>query len=196
MCAAYNGHTATAAELVRLGADINAKSNVRACEGAASGSTHRCVVACCRVADLRRTALTDAAEMGHTATAAELVRLGADINAKCNVRACGSIGVESPLLCGVLMLQDGRTALMYAAHVRCSPRQNRHGRRTRAAWGGHQREVQCTYPLALQLRAWVAAGEAACHAVSAAAAWLSAAAAWLSAAGHACIWAVARLPTR
>jgi hypothetical protein len=34
------------------------------------------------------TALVSAADYGHTATAAELVRLGADINAKDNVRAC------------------------------------------------------------------------------------------------------------
>jgi ankyrin repeat protein len=41
MHAALNGHTATAAELVRLGADINAKNDVRACEGVQLGSTHR-----------------------------------------------------------------------------------------------------------------------------------------------------------
>ncbi len=38
MYAAVNGHTATAVELVRLGADINAKGNVRACEGVELGA--------------------------------------------------------------------------------------------------------------------------------------------------------------
>ncbi len=41
MWAAYKGHTATAAELVRLGADVNAKNNVRACEGIELASTRR-----------------------------------------------------------------------------------------------------------------------------------------------------------
>ncbi len=40
MYAAVNGHTATAAELVRLRADIDAENNVRACEGAVLGPTH------------------------------------------------------------------------------------------------------------------------------------------------------------
>jgi hypothetical protein len=35
MGAAFYGHTATAVELVRLGADVNAKSPVRACSAAA-----------------------------------------------------------------------------------------------------------------------------------------------------------------
>jgi hypothetical protein len=38
MCAAYYGHTATAAVLVRLGADINAKNEVRAREGLSWGA--------------------------------------------------------------------------------------------------------------------------------------------------------------
>jgi hypothetical protein len=33
MCAIRHGHTGTAAVLVRLGADINAKDKVRVCEG-------------------------------------------------------------------------------------------------------------------------------------------------------------------
>ncbi len=84
--AAYKGRTATAAELVRLGADINAKDNVRACEGAELGSTHRGLPRTLRVLQDGWTALMDAASQGHTATVAELVRLGADLNAKTNVR--------------------------------------------------------------------------------------------------------------
>jgi ankyrin repeat protein len=41
MIAVIFGHTATAVELVRLGADINAKNCVRAREGAELGATHR-----------------------------------------------------------------------------------------------------------------------------------------------------------
>jgi hypothetical protein len=37
--AAFHGHTATVAELVRLGAQISAKDNVRGCEGVEFGST-------------------------------------------------------------------------------------------------------------------------------------------------------------
>jgi hypothetical protein len=42
MLATDNGRTATATELVRLGADVNAKNNVRACVRACTceGCTH------------------------------------------------------------------------------------------------------------------------------------------------------------
>jgi hypothetical protein len=60
MHAAGNGHTALATELVRLGADINAKNNVRACAVAELGrlivaDRGRC--ACCRWGGLRSCAL-------------------------------------------------------------------------------------------------------------------------------------------
>ncbi len=80
MYAAGLGRTATCVELVRLGADIDKRDNVRACEGVELGLTRRCVLQGCW------TALMCAAASGHTATAAELVRLGADINAKSRVR--------------------------------------------------------------------------------------------------------------
>ncbi len=86
--AAREGHTATAAELVRLGADINAKSSVRACEGAGCVGVDSPL--CCGVphAQVGWTALMHAAWCGRTVTAAELARLGADVNAKSDVRAC------------------------------------------------------------------------------------------------------------
>ncbi len=90
MHAADNGHTATAAQLVRLGADINAKDWVRAWEGVE--------LMLLRVLQAGRTALMRAAREGHTVTAAELVRLGADINENSHdyVRACeGAAGADS-----------------------------------------------------------------------------------------------------
>ncbi len=84
MCAAGKGHIATVAELVRLGAEINAKNKVRACERVELESTHSC-----RVLQDGWTALVHAAGNGHTATVAELVRLGADIHAKDKVRVRG-----------------------------------------------------------------------------------------------------------
>jgi ankyrin repeat protein len=83
MRAAGNGRTATAAELVRLGADINGKDNVRACEGIEFESTPPRAL---RVLQLGWTALIWAAYNGHIDTVTELVRLGADINAVDNVR--------------------------------------------------------------------------------------------------------------
>ncbi len=51
------------------------------------GSIHR-MTAALRVLQDGGTALMRAASKGHTATATELVRLGADIHAKGKVRAC------------------------------------------------------------------------------------------------------------
>ncbi len=65
--AARNGHTATVAELIRLGADVNARNSND------DASIHL------------------AAEGGHTATVIELVRLGADVNAKGWVSSRGSL---------------------------------------------------------------------------------------------------------
>ncbi len=88
MWAADKDHTATAAELVRLGADIHAKDKVRVCEGVELASTRRVSDrGRCGVLQDGLTAFMSAADRGHTATATELVRLGADIHAKDNVRA-------------------------------------------------------------------------------------------------------------
>jgi hypothetical protein len=79
MSAIINQHTATAAELMRLGADVNATDNVRVSWGRTS------VTAALRVQQ-RWTALMFAAFYGITTTAADLVRHGADLNARNNVR--------------------------------------------------------------------------------------------------------------
>jgi hypothetical protein len=92
MLAAAFGRTATAAELVRLGADINAKDDVRVrCTCARGPRRARSRARLCgelswtRVLQGGQTALMLAAANGRTATATELVQLGADVNAKGNV---------------------------------------------------------------------------------------------------------------
>jgi hypothetical protein len=65
------------------------------CEGTQLGSTHRCLPRTLRVLQDGWTALMHAADKGHTATVAELVRLGADINSKDWVRACEGVELRS-----------------------------------------------------------------------------------------------------
>jgi hypothetical protein len=101
------------------------------------------------------TALMLAAGNGHAATAAELVRLGANVNAKDYVRQCtqwkaGAAGREVADRCAACDLA-GRDC----AHVRYPHGSHRHGYRARTARRGHQREGPCTCPL--QLRAWIGA---------------------------------------
>jgi hypothetical protein len=99
--AAAGGHTATVAELVRLGARPNGRDRVSARQALRSASVHRArpylalhafffSTTFARQPRVRAqtgwTALTYVAYHGHTATATELVRLGADVNAKDQVR--------------------------------------------------------------------------------------------------------------
>jgi ankyrin repeat protein len=105
MRAAGWGHIATAAELVRLGANINAKDKVCACEGLSWGGLIVADRGRCEL-QFGGTALMRVAANGHTATAAKLVQPGADINAKNNVRACegAELGVDSWLTAGAGVL--------------------------------------------------------------------------------------------
>ncbi len=86
--AASRGHTATVTELARLGADVNAMSEV--CPEAAPRATGSRGAAACALDNPRslqyRTALIIAAIMGFSATAVELVRLGANMDTKTAVR--------------------------------------------------------------------------------------------------------------
>jgi ankyrin repeat protein len=99
--AAFNGDTAMVAELARLGADVNARGTV----SEARPWRVLCLTAAPTAAQSGKTALTWAAYKGHTATAAELVRLGTDINAKTIVRircscACAGRGGRGCVACG------------------------------------------------------------------------------------------------
>jgi hypothetical protein len=106
------GHADTAVELVRLGADLNAKNSVRPAvrsyrtqRSARSlrvskrcGRVHTLILRapCARVQE-GMAAICRASRWGHTATIAELVRLGADINASDKVRfRCGRAALGCP----------------------------------------------------------------------------------------------------
>ncbi len=90
MFAAYHGRTATVIELVRLGADIDAKDKVWIRRSCTRGPRRRAFV-CWTLRWLQDgwTALLGAALEGHNTTVVELVRLGADVNTTSEVRACG-----------------------------------------------------------------------------------------------------------
>ncbi len=87
--AAAKGHTATVAELVRLGANPNAWNEVRlplvARAGAATAHGHVAGTGGRVSQKLDETPLTSAVGNGHAATAAALVRLGAKVDAKTKV---------------------------------------------------------------------------------------------------------------
>jgi hypothetical protein len=197
------GKTATAAELVRLGANVNAKNSVRMRPHAvqlralARGPRRlQCVVYMHtdRVFGVLRqgrlvlvrapltagfdawlqngsTALMNAASTFHTATAVELVHLGADINAKDNVcircrcaRAPRRLSVSSVWFVWRTRVTDRFDARAAAwpdgAHGSCSLRAHSHHRRAREAWRGYQRDNMGVFVVANKLRVRGRAGAA------------------------------------
>jgi hypothetical protein len=153
--AAYWGHTATAVELVRLGADIEARDNVSfRCSWAARAYRSAHTSAACivefvpthlegdrpltlRVPQLEWTALMYAAARGHTATAAELVRIGGDINAKIRVRIRHARAVVGDAALPGWLGHYSRCALTSG---RCAERRNLH-RLSRAVRAQEHRRV-------------------------------------------------------
>ncbi len=100
--ASFFGHTSTATALVLLGADVNAKDNVgAACCWRARGGAHgagRVLRGLTMPPKGGGTALLRAVYQDRIATAVELVRLGADVNARTLVRASARVHVAGRLL--------------------------------------------------------------------------------------------------
>jgi hypothetical protein len=117
MWAAFNGHTATAAELLRLGADINAKDTVRI----------RCS---CARGPRRRRVLWDPCEASSWARVSHYLAL-ADVAHRGAARAAERNN---------------------CAHARGYQQQRRHGHRDHAWRRGPQCEGHCVYPPQLRAR--------------------------------------------
>jgi hypothetical protein len=135
--AAGCGHTETVTELVRLGAAVDARTSV----GSAQRTPHPSYAAafmCCAwlPQDQRITALMKAAANNKRATVTELVRLGADVNARDKVCCrCDGCGLAERLTASGL---SNRAFVRGQTH-----RRSRHHGRARALGRGHQRAQRC-----------------------------------------------------